>query len=281
MKLHTYSLSVYLVCLLIGIGVVVAASSPQNNHRSSPEEQFIQSIKEGGLLHSLRYLKPLRINPNAIVDHETQTTVLMMTIGMHQDILASYLLEAGADANMIDATGQSALHQIAERHPHDTSVAIAKELIQHNGDWTLRDTYGNTPLHTATLFMNDELFYYFADLAHADINVLRTVFHTVNDDGMTLLHLAALSEPHADQDPELVSCFVRMLMIEYHLNANTRDGHGKTAVEYASESLAKVIQEVVHQQERLWNWEREMVGGGGNVPSRRQRLRNMLRCYRA
>ncbi|RYP28495.1 hypothetical protein DL767_007174 [Monosporascus sp. MG133] len=106
------------------------------------------------------------------------------------------LLEKGADPNITDSDGQSALHRLASpvqvrqfqrtSRLNETGIRL---LLQHNASSDQRDTRGDTPLHWAAFGSNLRIFrLYLSSRQNLD---QRTAIEMRNDHGETLLHFAA------------------------------------------------------------------------------------------
>ncbi|RYP80778.1 hypothetical protein DL770_006098 [Monosporascus sp. CRB-9-2] len=106
------------------------------------------------------------------------------------------LLEKGADPNVTDSDGQSALHYLASpvqvhqfqrtSRLNETGIRL---LLQHNASSNQRNTRGDTPLHRAAFGSNLRIFRLYLT---SDQNLdQRIAIGMRNDHGETLLHFAA------------------------------------------------------------------------------------------
>jgi uncharacterized protein len=64
-----------------------------------------------------------------------------------------WLIDNGANINIQDRNGYSALHLIAQ----ERQTKLAKYFLKHHPDLELRDMYGNTPIWTAIINGREDL----------------------------------------------------------------------------------------------------------------------------
>ncbi|XP_075241022.1 transient receptor potential cation channel subfamily A member 1 homolog isoform X2 [Convolutriloba macropyga] len=115
------------------------------------------------------------------VDEDGYTALLVAAYKGHEAV-TEQLLNAKADASVVDSLGKNLLHMVAETE----SVPLAKKLLEKSDVKDLlseRDQVGNTPLHVAARNGTAEMLRVFYDKG-GDITMK-------NEDEQTVLHLAA------------------------------------------------------------------------------------------
>ncbi|MBA3237255.1 MAG: ankyrin repeat domain-containing protein [Parachlamydiaceae bacterium] len=85
-------------------------------------------------------------------------TPLISAAGRNQGEMIDFLLQKGADVNLVDYKGQSALHYAAERG----YLKICQALAGHGVDFSTKAKDGSTPLSLATLNNHENIIEYFA-----------------------------------------------------------------------------------------------------------------------
>lgn len=129
------------------------------------------------------------------------------------------LLDAGADATVVDSRGDSPLHSVAGSR----GQGVIPMLVEAGADVDLLDGNGKAPLHLA--------------IGHYQENVARVVElleagadpSLRTEDGDTPLHLAAGAAPWPDSS---IASVVEML-VAAGADVNARNGRGETPVESA------------------------------------------------
>jgi len=84
-------------------------------------------------------------------------TPLMTALHNHRYQSARLLLDMGADPDIIDNNGQTALHLVAldKRTEHEANINIIETLINHKASMNLVDSSGQTPLMKAIKNMHN------------------------------------------------------------------------------------------------------------------------------
>ncbi|KAK4076547.1 uncharacterized protein Triagg1_4150 [Trichoderma aggressivum f. europaeum] len=107
------------------------------------------------------------------------------------------LLDQGADPNGGGAAGETALHHLGspvhikkgpKRCLHETGIRL---LLQHGASVTIRDEFGNTPLHYAAFGSNMHIFALYTTGLAVDSQDNDALNSIKNNSGETLLHWAA------------------------------------------------------------------------------------------
>jgi hypothetical protein len=93
-------------------------------------------------LHWIRYRRPMALCGNIVV--RTGTPPLML-VTIPSRKMTDFLLEQGADPNVTDDYGTTALHIALYRNEEDTAML----LIRHGAHIEARDRWGETPLMIA------------------------------------------------------------------------------------------------------------------------------------
>jgi len=77
----------------------------------------------------------------------------LMKAAFHRDVEAvRFLLSSGADANLQDRDGRTALHKVLLMcMDKKTALPVAELLLQHGADLTIKDREGKTPLDSVSL----------------------------------------------------------------------------------------------------------------------------------
>ncbi|KAL7303356.1 hypothetical protein TKK_0004543 [Trichogramma kaykai] len=168
--------------------------------------------------------KTLRIDAR---DNEGNTPLHLATLCKSHHMVDS-LLRRGADPNVANAKGQTALHLICQRYENKGLLKLLLEVCDEK-EKTLRidarDNEGNTPLHLATLC---ESYYMIESLLER-----RADPSLANEEGKTPLHLVARYEwDHCNVTMKL---FFRYTDNEWlpKMEIDARDNSGRTALEWA------------------------------------------------
>ncbi|XP_049835771.1 serine/threonine-protein phosphatase 6 regulatory ankyrin repeat subunit B-like [Schistocerca gregaria] len=148
------------------------------------------------------------------------------------------LLKAGADRNVMDNCGVTALHLAAScRKVPPRVIAFAKEQIEHGMRPDIMDHQGRTPLHYAALTGNHRVMKLLISLG-ANVNAVDVY-------GKTPIVMLAI---HSRKDCRLV----KELLINAGADLTVRDKNGKTALHTSFEidnfEITKFLMEK-HQQE--------------------------------
>ena len=101
------------------------------------------NINQGDFETAKRTLKEFGIN---FLDGDGRTALINSVIENKIEFV-NWLLDNGADINIQDSGGYSALHFVGQ----ERLVEIGKQLLNRNPNLELRDNYGNTPLWTAVM----------------------------------------------------------------------------------------------------------------------------------
>jgi hypothetical protein len=122
------------------------------NTYKEPEEEDVDFKPGEDLDFNLQRYGYSEININSISKTYKQTP-LMKASSWGDEKAVRYLLERGADINLRDKLGRTALH-LTIRPAH---VETLKLLLEYKADITIKDNDGNTPLHLAVLRQNEEI----------------------------------------------------------------------------------------------------------------------------
>lgn len=160
---------------------------------SDKKNDLISKAWDAARLDNLEILKtlvPSQVHPNSmLVTEKNQCHSLLMSASAFGSIsCAEYLIEQGADPNLKNFNGFTALHWAAFTGKPD-AIPI---LLKHNADIESRTNDGKTPLHIAAQrgqrpFISSLL------TNGADI-------HAVDSEGWNCLHMAVLGRQNATAD---------------------------------------------------------------------------------
>lgn len=170
-------------------------------------------------LETLRELVPDQVDPNAkrIMD-SNQCHSLFMAACAHGAVdCATYLLDQGADVNLKNFSGFTALHWAA----FSGRIETIDLLKAHNADFEARTADGKTPLHVAT-FRGQRSFIQYLLSVGAYIN-------SVDSNGWNALHYAVLSNQQATAD----------FLIKKGIDFDQVDAEKKSLRDFASEHNAQ------------------------------------------
>jgi uncharacterized protein len=116
---------------------------PGRPRKHDPKAELIQQhIRQGEIDAAKRLIADTDIE---ILDGEARTPMIAAAFCNQQSLL-SWLIERGANINHQDRIGYCALHFAAQ----NKYVEIASILLDGGAICELRDSFGNTPLWTAT-----------------------------------------------------------------------------------------------------------------------------------
>ncbi|HCN50335.1 MAG TPA: hypothetical protein DIT10_14815 [Chryseobacterium sp.] len=100
--------------------------------------------------------KMLEEHPESVNEKEKgmQQTPLMLATEMERVQSVKLLLEYGADPNLQNVDGKTALHLLPVKQPikwssSDAKIEMAVLLMKHGADINIKDNYNNQPLWTA------------------------------------------------------------------------------------------------------------------------------------
>lgn len=96
-------------------------------------------------------------------------TALMLAVKMERIASVQLLLDYGADPNLQNIEGRTALHLLPEHQPIawtsvDRKIRIAELLLQNRADLTITDQFGGQPLWYAVFYVKNQ----------EDINIVKT-----------------------------------------------------------------------------------------------------------
>jgi hypothetical protein len=124
-----------------------------NTHKEIELEEEDGDFKPGGDLNfNLQRYGYSELNINSTSKTYKQTP-LMKASSWGDEKAVRYLLEHGAQINLRDKLGRTALH-LTIRPAH---VETLKLLLEYGADIAIKDNEGNTPLHLAVLRQNEEI----------------------------------------------------------------------------------------------------------------------------
>ncbi|CAM9999230.1 unnamed protein product [Ectocarpus fasciculatus] len=156
----------------------------RNIQKGCPHSLLYYFVRDGCPISVLREL--LAAGPNIDIRAEDGYTPLMVSQD-HPELFSELLLH-GADTNVQNNYGQTALHEAVER---DNGVCI-EALISAGASTDVKDRTGHTPLHLATINRNRNVMRMLlrsgADIASAD------------NEGSSALHLAAAHDDGGSGD---------------------------------------------------------------------------------
>ncbi|XP_054844391.1 ankyrin repeat domain-containing protein 26-like [Eublepharis macularius] len=136
----------------------------------------------------------------------------MKAVQCQQEFCAIYLLQHGADPNVVDLHSNTALHFAA----FNSSISIAEHLLEYNANIDAQNKDGNTPLTLAVAESNQEMAEFLLKKG-ASVNARE-------NSGRTPLMTAA-----SNGDDALIS-----ILIQYGADVSDKDTNGWTAEDYAA-----------------------------------------------
>lgn len=103
-----------------------------------------------------------KADPN-LLEIGMNSTLLMTAVSLEKVKSVKLLLEYGADPNLQDVYGKSALHLLPEHQPIGWSsvknkLKIAQILLQYKADINLLDYQGGSPLFYAAFYIKEQNF---------------------------------------------------------------------------------------------------------------------------
>ncbi len=139
-----------------------------------------------------------------------QLTLLMCAMYGEQTDVIEFLISKGADLNLQDCQGLTALHRAVADLPE-----IARLLLDKGADVTIRSDFGATPLTRAVFFSDVEMLKMLIAQG-VDVNI-RFGFTGTGDIGSTVLHRACRTGDKAKAEV--------LIAHSADVNAKNRDGH--------------------------------------------------------
>lgn len=123
--------------------------------------EIFQLIKRGDYSEVESALKNGKISNINLSETGMQTTLLMTAVCLEFVDITKLLLEYGADPNLKDIYGKTALHLLPEIQPIDwtnvnNKIEIARLLIQFNANINILDNEGRSPLFYSTLYIKKQ-----------------------------------------------------------------------------------------------------------------------------
>ena len=168
------------------------------------------------------------------------------------EALALFLLERGADPNLPDSVGRTALHAAVEtgkadlvrallRHGADPNARLTRTPLVYKGDFISYDSYvGATPLWLA------------AAARVPDPDVLRAIAAAGGDPGMPadggttpLMAAVGMVQNEARQATESQSLELVTLLVGMHVDVNAVDRRGRTALHGAARLAKNAVIELL------------------------------------
>ena len=166
---------------------------------------------EKGTLVAVKCLVKLGADIN-ISDKDGNTALHTAAQQKHWDVV-KYLVKLGADVNIYDKYGNTALHTASQQKHWD----VVKYLVKFGADVNIYDKYGNTALHTASQQKHWDVVKYLVKFS-ADVNIYDKY-------GNTALHTAAEQEQWD----------VVKYLVEHSADINISDGDGNTLLHMATQ----------------------------------------------
>jgi hypothetical protein len=200
--------------LVMGGAIVIVPDTPLIN--------AIWSVEDDNDLTEVRKLLAIGVDVN-VVDKRANTTALGEAVVSGKLELIQMLLNAGADANVRNNGGQTALMRLDD----DSSAEIVSALVYAGAKVNLKDEDGDSALLVAAALEKTEILKALLD-AGAKVN-------TKNKEGKTALMIAA-------EDGYVEN--VRALL-EAGANVNQKNKDGATALKYAKENKRADVIEVL------------------------------------
>jgi hypothetical protein len=199
---------------VMGGAVMIVADTPLVN--------AIWRIDDDDDLTEVKHLLAVGVDVN-LVDESAHTTALDEAVASGKLELVQMLLSAGADANVRNSSGQTALMRLDE----SSSAEIVSVLVYAGAKVNLKDEDGDSALLVAAALEKTEILKALLD-AGAKVN-------TQNKEGKTALMIAA-----EDGSVENVRA-----LLEAGANVNKKNKEGATALKYAKENEHAGVIEVL------------------------------------
>lgn len=151
--------------------------------------------------------------------HYTDYSLLMIAASYNNRSLVEALLDRGANINLQNGEGHTALMMAIMRRAQTATVSL---LLRRGASPNIQDITGETALHKAALHSDNEMYGVEAD--NAAILIERGATITIpNNQGQTALHLAARSGDHE----------MLVHLLHPHMDVNQQDALGNTPLHYA------------------------------------------------
>lgn len=147
-------------------------------------------------------------------------TLLMHAVQLQNRDAVRVLLLSGADPNVVNARGQTALHLAAQRG-EPAALSAAAALLSHEANLEAADADGLTPLLLAARFASGDMLQLL--LARG------AKVHAVSSDGRSVVTMAVL----ASNLPALQVVLEHLRATSHLLVADTQDAEGWTALHWA------------------------------------------------
>jgi ankyrin repeat protein len=159
-----------------------------------------------------------------------QLTLLMCAMYGEQTDVIEFLISKGADLNLQDCQGLTALHRAVADHPE-----IARLLLDKGADVTIRGDFGATPLTRAVFFSDVEMLKMLIAKG-ADVNI-RFGFTDTGNIGSTVLHRACRTGDKAKAE----------VLIAHSADVNAKNHNGHTPMSLAKRSGNEQLVELLRK----------------------------------
>ncbi|WP_020559604.1 ankyrin repeat domain-containing protein [Thiofilum flexile] len=170
--------------------------------------------------------------PELNIQNQANKTPLILATEQGYPLLAQYLLQANADAAMVDNEGKSALYKLIEREPD--SITDLKLYLQNGADINRPDYNGNTLLHRAAQYEVKGSSPALSPLEQ--LLAAKARIDAANKEGQTPLHIAILTNKTRNA----------LQLLAHGANPEALDQNGNTPLHYAAqEGLTLVIDQLL------------------------------------
>lgn len=140
--------------------------------------------KKPNKLPIFKYLETLGLNVRSF-NKENENLLHLLSASSKDTVLLKYLLEKGVSIDKINSKGSTPISLAVEKQNMDALFLYAK----NKGDFSMISKEGNSLVHKAVKHENWELM---------ELVLERNDINLKNDDGMTALHLAAMTGENID-----------------------------------------------------------------------------------